>query len=60
MKMDRNLDIKLLVDANCLKTLEPQEVISIHGVGLYAFNAKFVYLDLYQMGAIKTDSIVTG
>ena len=38
MKVDRNLDVKLLIGANCLKALEPQEVISSHGVGLYAFN----------------------
>ena len=37
MKMDRNLDVKLLIGANCLKALEPQEVISSPGDGLYAF-----------------------
>ena len=33
IKMDRNLDLKLLIGANCLKALEPQEVISSQGDG---------------------------
>ena len=40
MKMDRNLDKKLLIGPNCLKALEPQEVISSHGDGPYDFKTK--------------------
>ena len=40
MKMDRNLDVKLLIGANCLKALEPQEVISSQSDGPYAFKVK--------------------
>ena len=40
MKIDRNLDVKLLVGANCLKALEPQEVISSQGDGSYTFKTK--------------------
>ena len=40
MKMDRNLDVKLLICANCLKALEPQEVTSSQGDGPYAFKTK--------------------
>ena len=40
MKMDRNLDVKLLIGANCLEASEPQEVISSQGDGPYAFNTK--------------------
>ena len=41
MKMDKNLDIKLLIGPNCLKALEPQEVISSQGDGPYDFKTKF-------------------
>ena len=40
MKMDRNLDVKLLIGANCLKALEPQEVISSQSDGSYTFKVK--------------------
>ena len=40
MKMDRNLDVKLLIGTNCLKDLEPQEVISCQGDGTCAFKTK--------------------
>ena len=40
MKIDRNLGVKLLIGANCLKALEPQEVISSQGDGPYAFKTK--------------------
>ena len=40
MKMDRNLDVKLPIGANCLKALEPQEVISRQGDGPYTFKTK--------------------
>ena len=39
--MDKNLDIKLLIGPNCLKALEPQEVISSQGDGPYDFKTKF-------------------
>ena len=38
--MNRNLDVKLLIGAKCLKALEPQEVISSQGDGPYAFQTK--------------------
>ena len=40
MKMGRNLDVKLLIAANCPEALEPQEAISGQGDGPYAFNTK--------------------
>ena len=40
MKIDRNLDVKQLIGANCLKVLEPQEVISSQGDSPYAFKMK--------------------
>ena len=40
IKMDRNLHVKLLIAANCLKASEQQEVISSQGVGPYAFKTK--------------------
>ena len=40
MRMDRNLDLKPLTGANCLKALEPQEVISSNGDDPYAFKTK--------------------
>ena len=40
MKMDRNLDVKLLIGANCFKALEPKEVIPSQGGGLYVFKTK--------------------
>ena len=61
MKINRNLEI--LIGTNCLKALEPQEVISSQGDGPYAFKTKLgwcVVGPLYQMGVIKIDSIVTG
>ena len=41
IKMNRNSDIKLLIGANYLKVLEPQEVISSQGDDPYAFKTKF-------------------
>ena len=38
MKLDRNLDIKLLIGSNCLKIFEPQEVISSLGDGPQSSN----------------------
>ena len=40
MKIDRNLDVKWLIGANCLKVMEPQEVISSQGDSPYAFKMK--------------------
>ena len=40
MRMDRNVDVKLLIGANCLKALEPEEVISSQGDVPYAFKTK--------------------
>ena len=40
MKMDRNLDVKLLIGADCLKALEPQEVTSSQGDDPSAFKTK--------------------
>ena len=40
MKMCRNLDVKLLIAANCPEASEPQEAISGQGDGRYAFNTK--------------------
>ena len=40
MKMGRNLDVKLLIAANCPEASEPQEAISGQGDGPYAFNTK--------------------
>ena len=39
-KLERNLDVRLLIGANCLKAFEPQEVISSQGDGPYAFKTK--------------------
>ena len=41
IKMDRNLYVKLLIDANYLKALHPQEVISSQHDGPYVFKTKF-------------------
>ena len=38
--MGRNLDVKLLIAANCPEASEPQEAISGQGDGPYAFNTK--------------------
>ena len=43
MKMDRNLDVKLLIGANCLKALKKQEVTSSQGDDPYAFKTKLVW-----------------
>ena len=40
MKIARNLDVKWLIGANCLKVMEPQEVISSQGDSPYAFKMK--------------------
>ena len=41
MKIDGNLGVKLLIGANCLKALEPQEVISSQGAAPFAFKTKW-------------------
>ena len=41
--MDRNLDVKLLIGANCLKALKKQEVTSSQGDDPYAFKTKLVW-----------------
>ena len=40
MKIDRHLDVKQLIGANCLKVMEPQEVISSQGDSPYVFKMK--------------------
>ena len=40
INIDKNLDVKLLIGANCLRALEPQEVISSQGDGPYAFKTR--------------------
>ena len=40
MKTSGNLDVQLLIVANCLKALEPQEVITSKGDGPYTFRAR--------------------
>ena len=40
MKIDRHLNVKQLIGANCLKVMEPQEVISSQGDSPYAFKMK--------------------
>ena len=40
MKIDKDLDVGLLIGANCLRALEPQEVISSQDDGPYAFKTK--------------------
>ena len=49
MKASGNLDVQLLIGANCLKALEPQEVITSKGDGPYAFRTR---LGLYIVGPI--------
>ena len=53
MKMDRNLDVKLLIAAKCLKACEPQEVISSQGDAPYAFKTK---LGWHAVGPISDRS----
>ena len=40
MKMDRNLDVNLLIGVNCLKAFEPQEITSSQVDNPYAFKTK--------------------
>ena len=40
MKFNGDLNVKVLIGANCLKALEPQEVISSQGDGPYAFRTR--------------------
>ena len=40
MKIDKDLEVGLLIGANCLRALEPQEVISSQDDGPYAFKTR--------------------
>ena len=38
MSVDDNKKVSLIIDANCVRALEPREIISNHNRGLFAIN----------------------
>ena len=54
LNLEENVSVELLIGANCMKALEPIQVLQSRNGGSYAFRTRLVWCVLGPVGRTKT------